>query len=145
MECNKENTHIIYCASIFWVTLAEQHQDSSCSYWHSDEIVRQTFKSKHRYKPTLPTYVKSLKKDLSCRAREDIFLALGVKHPVCSFHYNQSAVLGKKGWKSLTVAQRSKSGYEPAEKTAPSWNGQRQRMTVRAGGSPFTYGGRDCP
>jgi hypothetical protein len=33
-------------------------------------------------------------------------------------HFNQSVGLGKQGWKSLTVAQRSKSGFEPAEKTA---------------------------
>jgi len=34
------------------------------------------------------------------------------------FQKNQSVGLGKQGWKSLTVAQRSKSGFEPAEKTA---------------------------
>jgi hypothetical protein len=53
-------------------------------------------------------------------------------------HFNQSVGLGKQGWKSLTVAQRSKSGFEPAEKTAQHLKLVRgQRMTVRVGGSPF--------
>jgi len=53
-------------------------------------------------------------------------------------HFNQSVGLGKQGWKSFTVAQRSKSGFEPAEKTAQHLKSVRgQRMTVRVGGSPF--------
>jgi len=53
-------------------------------------------------------------------------------------HFNQSVGLGKQGWKSLTVAQRSKSGFEPAEKTAQHLKSVcGQRMTVRVGGSPF--------
>ena len=58
-------------------------------------------------------------------------------------HFNQSVGLGKQGWKSLTVAQRSKSGFEPAEKTAQHLKSVRgQRMTVRVGGSPFTKRGK---
>jgi len=58
-------------------------------------------------------------------------------------HFNQSVGLGKQGWKSLTVAQRSKSGFEPAEKTAQHLKPVRgQRMTVRVGGSPFAKRGK---
>jgi len=58
-------------------------------------------------------------------------------------HFNQSVGLGKQGWKSLTVAQRSKSGFEPAEKTAQHLKSVRgQRMTARVGGSPFTKRGK---
>jgi len=58
-------------------------------------------------------------------------------------HFNQSVGLGKQGWKSLTVAQRSKSGFEPAEKTAQHLKSVRgQRMTARDGGSPFAKRGK---
>jgi len=58
------------------------------------------------------------------------FRASGEK-PGCSFQPIRRP--RKAGWNSPTVAQRSKSGFEPAEKTAPSWNGQRRRVSVRAG------------
>jgi hypothetical protein len=61
-------------------------------------------------------------------------------------HFNQSVGLGKQGWKSLTVAQRLKSGFEPAEKTAQHLKSVRgQRMTARVGGVLSQNGGRDCP
>ena len=61
-------------------------------------------------------------------------------------HFSQSVGLGKQGWKSLTVAQRSKSGFEPAEKTALHLKLVRgQRMTARVGGGPFANGEKDCP
>jgi hypothetical protein len=48
------------------------------------------------------------------------------------FQKNQSVGLGKQGWKSLTVAQRSKSGFEPAEKTAQrlQWRNGSARLSV---------------